>query len=182
MRIATKKNIVYDGLIYIATLMLASIAAIFSMKLMYGDFIYAKNNFAFFSGKTLDEKYAMVDGEFYKFMLFCKSNIPQGSSVLFYNSWNYCAVKYGGRAYVQFEYERHKSKFYLCPLKANILFYLDEILLNEGRLHYYNEEEQIKNASYIIVAHPDREFPGFKVKYRYDADHYILARAEKDDV
>jgi len=150
-------------------------ALYFSATGLYKNIISAKNDFSVFYGKTLDEKYEVIDGDFYRFMVFCKSVIPAGAEVLFYNPWKLYDRAYGDRAFYRFEYERSKARFYLYPIKVHAIPY-DNKLVEKRELDYLREEEMFRRVSYIIAYYPDIEFPGFKKKYTFDQNRYILVK------
>lgn len=147
----------------------------FSITIFYTQICIIKKEFSAYFRKNLDEKYVIIDKDFYKFISFCKKKIPIGSEVLFYNSWEFCKKAYFPRGYIIFGYEREKARFYLYPIKVFTLPYEDKII-EKQELYFYDKEEILKRVSFIIVNSLDTDFPGFKIKYTYGSDRYIFIR------
>lgn len=162
--------------IYLTIFILLS--SFFFILLAYEKINYAKANMLSFFGKSLSEKYELIDGDYYKFLAFCKEKIPAGKEILFYSSWDVHQKICPGDAFITFEYYKQKSRFYLYPIRTYIFS------CGRKSLEYFDVSEKdinelLERISFIIVYYPDnRFFPGFKIKYKYDDTKYILAKEE----
>lgn len=147
------------------------ISSFFAIKSMLANLDFVAKNARYFSGKTLEEKYTAIDGDFYKFLAFCKSRIPANSQAVVYSSWEQYQQIYGPRAYYQFLYVRQKTKYFLYPIVANAFYFAPD-----GAPAPYSDEDMLKKVDFIIVFSTDRDFPGFIKKHVYDDSHYILVK------
>lgn len=147
-----------------------SIGLMFSVLSMYAGYSHTRRELPYFFAKDMSAKYKLADGNLYAFISFCKDKIPHRSDTLFYSPWNIN----DGRTFMAFSYEREKARYYLYPIKV----YLFPVEIRHGGLigEYQEIDEILKKVSFIIVYRSDRIFPGFKVKYRYDDNKYILEK------
>lgn len=150
----------------------------FSARFIYKKFNYFRINFPYHFDKNLTEKYSVIDGDFYKFISFCKNIIPDKSEVLFYNSWDVYQRVYMNNAYFLFHYHKQRSKFYLYPIKVHIFCMDKKDIGRPWEIPPEDHDKILKRVNFIVACHLDREFPGFKIKYRYGYDHYLLAKEE----
>lgn len=162
---------------YLISIIFIALSLFFCLQSVYSDLRYFLVNYPIFGKKGLEEKYRLIDKDFYSFMSFCKEKIPSGANVLFYNSWDECFQRYGKDAYYRFVYERQKSKFYLYPIKVYYLYFKDEVL----GLNPYTEEEVLKKVDYIISLSVDRTFAGFKKYAEFTIDGMKKIILVKDD-
>lgn len=92
---------------------------IFNNKLFLSQFVSIKKDFSLIH-LSLEEKYKLMDGQFYDFVKFCQEKIPENADVVFIDmsknvekhtpEW----VKNGYKS----GYFRQRLTYYLCPRKT----------------------------------------------------------------
>jgi hypothetical protein len=65
---------------------------------------------------SMEEKYKIIDGEFYLFMTYCKRNIPEHASVALANVRESQEKRFS-KQWIQSEYYIQKLPYYLFPRK-----------------------------------------------------------------
>lgn len=157
-------------------IVLIIISFFFTVRFICAKFNYFRINLPYFLGKSLEEKYEIIDGDFYRFLSFCKKAIPADGEAIFYNSWNIYSKIYPDNTYFMFQYHKQKSKFYLYPIKIYVFSHGRKEIGTPWEINPEQENEILKRVSHIIAYYSDREFPGFKIGYKYDSNRYVLVK------
>ena len=110
--------------------------------------------------KNLEEKKLALWGDFYRFMQFCKDEIPRNKDVIFFNPRQVYEKSYGpGRGFVMWEWHRQYAGYELYP----------------RRVHALSPGGKEK-ADYIIIYGQQVDFPCFGRLAEFGKGRYILKR------
>ncbi|RKY30385.1 MAG: hypothetical protein DRP74_07150 [Candidatus Omnitrophota bacterium] len=153
------------------------IASFFSLQLVFSKIGFLKKSILELSQQTIAEKYMAMDGGFYQFASFCFDKLPARCEVIFYNSLGEYKKFYSTNiAHYLFDYHKQRIKFYLYPIRVQLLALDNPHVGRPWEILKENESQILQRADFIIAYFLDRSFPGFKVRYKFGRDYLILAK------